>query len=129
MKSRVGLLVAVLLCTAVGTAFAIRSSGPGQNTSANSLSVAIATDQSRIPTSEIPQSALALTPSDTDASPGCNGVLYVGAPDAGTLTVYGCGNDASTQFTGLGTGTRLPGCFRRVEATGTAARGLVCQSF
>lgn len=123
-------LVSVLLCTSAGLAFAVRASGPGQTTSSGSLSVVVATDQSRIPVIETPQVAVAVTPSDSaDASTACSGSIFVGIPDAGTLTAYACGSDAAVTFNGLAATTRIPGCFRKIMATGTTAAGLVCQGF
>ena len=128
-KFTISALVLVCLTTLIGIAAAVRPSGPGQTDASNSLSVVVAADAGVIVSAAPPRSAVAMTPSDTaDASPGCNGSVFVGIPDAGTMTVYMCGNDASVAFNGLGTGVMLPGCFRRIEATGTAARGLVCLS-
>lgn len=132
-KFTIPVLVLVCLTTLIGIAAAVRPSGPGQSTKANSLSVAVASDQvlpvSISTAAPAPSTLTALTPADTDAAPGCSGDLFVGIPDAGTLTAYGCGNDASVAFNGLGSGQVLRNvCMRQIVATGTAARGLVCIS-
>jgi hypothetical protein len=129
-KGHIFALVSVLLCSAAGVAFAVRPSGPGQTTSSASLSVAIASDQSRVRFDESPRVAAEVTPSDTaDASAACNGSVFAGVPDAGTLTMYPCESDASVTFNGLGSGARIPGCFKRIMATGTTVSGIVCQGY
>ena len=129
-KGHIFALVSVLLCSAAGVAFAVRPSGPGQTTSSASLSVVVASDQTRMPVKSAPQIAAAVTPSDSVAASGaCTDSIYVAYPDAGTLTAIPCGGDAGVLFSQLGVGTRVPGCFRQIMATGTTAAGMVCQGY
>lgn len=129
MKSRVGLLVSVLLVTAVGTAYAIRVSGPGQNTAANSLSVAIASDQRLVASPGVATKVAAVTPGSTDITSSCTDGVLVGEVGDGGLLVKPAGNsDASVQLQVIAS-QFIPLAVAKIVDGGTSVgAGLVCFS-
>lgn len=131
-KGYIFALVSVLICSAAGVAMAVRPSGPGQSTAANSLSVAVASDQ-RVSVKDAPPTlAVAITPSDdagVAAFAACTHSIYVGIQDAGTLQAIPSGSDAGVQFSGLSAGSVIPGSFNRIQATNTTAGGIVCRGY
>jgi hypothetical protein len=131
-KYTVPVLVIVCLTTLIGVAAAVRPSGPGQSTKANSLSVAIASDQTvavSMAAAAVPQTAAVATASDAvDAGfPSCTAGIYTNS--AGAVTAVPCGGDAGVQFLARTAGSLLSGCFSKILATGTDAATVVCQSF
>ncbi len=132
MKTRVLVLIAVLVCALVGTVSALRPSGPGINTKANSLSVAVATDQPAVAVNDIPTNVVAATVAELDSGTStiqnCRGGLWiVAAGDGGlVLSPYG-GADAATTVTlsAVGAG-RLPIATQRVVTTGTSVGAIFC---
>ncbi len=134
MKSygRILWFVAVLSVAVVGAAFAIRPSGPGINTKANSLSVAIATDQPAVSVNDTPTNAVAGTRAELDAGSAgvqnCLGGIYVlAAGDGGLVLVpYGATDAAATVTLSGVTAGRLPIATQRVVTTGTTVGSTVC---
>ncbi len=134
MKSygRILWLVTVLLCVGATTVFALRPSGPGINTKANSLSVAIATDQPAVAMNDIPSVAVAATRAEVDAGTAgiqnCKSGLWVETAADGGLAVvpYGSADAAGVEIFGSVPAGRFPLATQRVVTTGTSVGVIKC---
>jgi len=132
MKTRILLLISVLVCALVGTVQALRPSGPGINTKANSLSVAIATDQPAVAVNDIPTNVVAATIAELDAGASniqaCKSGLWVETAGDGGLVIspYGAADAATTVALGNVPAGRLPIATQRVVTTGTSTGVLKC---
>ncbi len=132
MKSygRILWFVSVLCVTLAGAAYAIRPSGPGINTKANSLSVALATDQPSVPVHPGSTLISAVTPaSATDLTANCKDGLLVGNPgDAGNVQFSPSGDAAAVTVTGLVSGERIPVGISKVHDGGNTTATVFCLS-
>jgi hypothetical protein len=91
-------LVSVLICSAAGVAMAVRPSGPGQSTAANSLSVAVASDQRLNVSPGVATKVTAVT-RGTDMSSNCtDGILVGAAGDGGLLVKPAANSDAAVSL-------------------------------
>src|SRR5689334_10321984 len=97
-KFTIPVLVLVCLTTLIGIAAAVRPSGPGQSTKANSLSVAVASDQT-VPVSiataapvSVATKVTAVTPGSTDITSSCTDGVLVGQQGDGGLLVAPAAN-------------------------------------
>ncbi len=124
--------ITVLLVCIAGAAYAIRPSGPGINTKANSLSVAVATDQPAVAVNDIPTNAVDGTRAELDAGAAgvqnCRGGVYVvAAGDGGLVLVpYGATDAAATVTLSGVTAGRLPIATQRIVTTGTTVGATLC---
>lgn len=98
--SKIMLLAIAALVLAAGTAMAVRPSGPGRSTAANSLSVVLASDHADMPYAPKGNIVTPVT-RDTDMTATCKDGVVVGAAGDGGLEVVGAGNaaDAGVRFT------------------------------
>lgn len=134
MKSygRVLWFATILICVLGATAFAIRPSGPGINTKANSLSVAVATDQPAVAVNDTPSNAVAGIRTANDGGTmtlqNCKAGLWIEtALDGGLVfSPYGNADAATTVTLGSVPAGRMPIATQRVDPTGTSVGVFDC---
>lgn len=130
MSKRILGFTVLCLLALTGTVYAVRPSGPGINTKANSLSVAIATDQPAVPTTP---GANMLYPvgggSAADITALCKDGFFVANADAGTLWVLPAAADAgAVSLTGLANAQTVPVALAKVLDGGGTTASVVCMS-
>lgn len=123
-------LVSVLLCSAAGVAFAVRPSGPGQTTAANSLSVAIASDQPKLSAAPAVATKITAVTRGSDMTSSCADGLLVGAAGDGGLIVKPAANSDASVTLSVVAGQFVPLAVAQVvdDAGTSVGAGLNCLS-